>query len=74
MAVSLDSVIRVFDLEKKTMVCTLEQNPNEVWGVDISKDGQILAAATGTAGGVAVFSGENFKESKETMKVGMSGG
>lgn len=66
-------MIRVFDLEKKTAVCTLEQNPNEVWGVDISKDGQILAAATGTAGGVTVFSGKDFKESKQTMKVGASG-
>ncbi|CAL4978981.1 unnamed protein product [Urochloa decumbens] len=60
-AVSLDSFVRVFDVDSGASVATLEAPPSEVWGVQFHPKGNALAAAGGGSGSVKVWDTEKWQ-------------
>jgi WD repeat-containing protein 61 len=60
-AVSLDSYIRVFDVDSGASVAMLEAPPSEVWGVQFHPKGNALAAAGGGSGSVKLWDTEKWQ-------------
>jgi WD repeat-containing protein 61 len=51
---SMDSVIRIWDLEKGKTISTIEATPIEAWTISLSPDGKTIAAGSQT-GNVNIF-------------------
>lgn len=52
---SLDSFIRVFDVESNNSIATLEAPPSEVWNMQFEPKGTILAVAGGSSASVKLW-------------------
>ncbi|PKA63013.1 U4/U6 small nuclear ribonucleoprotein PRP4-like protein [Apostasia shenzhenica] len=52
---SLDSYIRVFDVDTNASIATLEAPPSEVWGMQFDPRGTILAVAGGSSASVKLW-------------------
>lgn len=54
-AASLDSFVRVFDVESNSTIVTLESPTSEVWGMQFDPNGTILAVAGGSSASVKLW-------------------
>ncbi|XP_059634794.1 WD repeat-containing protein VIP3 [Cornus florida] len=52
---SLDSFVRVFEVEKNNTIATLEAPPSEVWHMQFNPEGTILAVAGGGSASVKLW-------------------
>ncbi|XP_078435852.1 transducin/WD40 repeat-like superfamily protein [Wolffia australiana] len=58
---SLDSFVRVFDVDSNATIGTLEAPPSEVWGMQFDPKGAMLAVAGGSSGAVKLWDTSTFE-------------